>query len=239
MSLVRRAEGLWTADAPHRFFGLRLGARMTVLRLPDGTFLIHSPVAMTGALRDAVDALGAVAHVVSPNLYHHVYAGAWKAAYPHAKLHGPARLARKRRDLRFDAELSARADPAWGGALVPVPIDGCALHETVFVPPGVVDPRRRRRYLPRPTAGAHCSHSAEGSNVETVSVASPLNPAAVTDTTAAPETPGGTAKPRRVRFATTPFTATFTSDPSSCPPARRLRVDADLRDGGGEPSIDA
>lgn len=132
-----------------------------MLRLPDGTLLIHSPVAMTGALRDAVDALGAVAHFVSPNLYHHVYAGAWKAAYPHAKLHGPARLARKRRDLRFDAELSARADPAWGGALVPVPIDGCALHETVFVPPGVVDPRRRRRYLPRLTAGAHCSHSAD------------------------------------------------------------------------------
>ncbi len=48
---------LWVAEAPLRFLGLEVGARMTVVRLPDGRLLLHSPIAAAPALLDAVTAL--------------------------------------------------------------------------------------------------------------------------------------------------------------------------------------
>jgi hypothetical protein len=128
------ADGLWVADAPsHSMVGLRLGTRMTVVRLTNGSLLVHSPIALAPELRAAVDTLGRVGHVVCPNVYHHVYAGEWTAAYPAALLHGPAELAKKRTDLHFHAALAPTPHPDWTGILVPHPIDGCALHETVLL----------------------------------------------------------------------------------------------------------
>ena len=36
---------LWIADAPLRFLGLEVGARMTIVRLPGRKLLLHSPIA--------------------------------------------------------------------------------------------------------------------------------------------------------------------------------------------------
>lgn len=132
----REAEAVWTAALPaHRMMGIELGTRMTVVRLPSGELWVHSPIALDAALRADVDALGPVRHVVCPSLYHHVYAGAWAEAYPDALVHAAPGLRRKRSDLRIDEELGPEAHPSWGDALVPVPIEGCALGETVFVHP--------------------------------------------------------------------------------------------------------
>jgi len=136
MPLKQLADGLWVAHQPaHRYLGLRMGSRMTALRLPGGDLLLHSPVALDDATIAELRALGEVTHVVAPSLYHHVYAGDALAAFPGSILHAPAALARKRRDLTIDAPLSATPHPGWGGALVPVPIEGCMLNETVFVHP--------------------------------------------------------------------------------------------------------
>lgn len=129
------AEGLWAARAPaHTFMGLRIGARMTVVRLGGGALLVHSPIALTPALRRAIEALGAVRHVFAPNLYHHVYAGEHQRAWPDAKLHAPRGLERKRKDLRIDAVHGEGAPPAdWEGVLEPIAIEGSELRETVLV----------------------------------------------------------------------------------------------------------
>lgn len=133
--LDRVHEDLFVVATPHRFFGLQLGTKMTVVRLRDGSLLLHSPVAATPELKDAVARLGPVSHLVCPNLFHHSYAGEWVQACPDAQLHGPPELARKRPDLAFDHALGSTPPPDWEGALVPVPILGCMLHETVFVHP--------------------------------------------------------------------------------------------------------
>jgi hypothetical protein len=112
---------------------MRIGTRMSVVRLADGGLWVHSPIPISGELRAAVDALGPVRHVVAPSLFHHVSAGEWKAAYPGAALHGPARLARKRKDLSLDAKLEDAAAAPWATELAPVHIDGCMMDETVFV----------------------------------------------------------------------------------------------------------
>lgn len=129
------AEGLWTSSAPHRWIGLHLGTRMTVIRLSSGRLLLHSPVPITSELRAEIAALGSVAHIVCPNRYHHVYAGGAVAAFPGALLHGPAELRRKRPDLAFDADLGEAPHPEWKDDLVPLTIRGCLLGETVFFHP--------------------------------------------------------------------------------------------------------
>ncbi|MFK7988357.1 MAG: DUF4336 domain-containing protein [Sandaracinaceae bacterium] len=134
-TLERLDEGLYTASQHHSMLGLHLGARMTVAVLPGGGVFVHSPIAMTDALRAEVDAIGPVTHIVVPNLFHHVYAGPWIAAYPEAITHAPRGMRKKRPDLRVDEELGAQAHADWEGALVPHSIEGCMLGETVFVHP--------------------------------------------------------------------------------------------------------
>lgn len=131
--LVQHAEGLWTTAAPHRFLGLHLGTRMTVVRLPGGSLWLHSVVAVDDLLADEIQAHGPVGHIVIPNLYHHVYVSDAIQRWPAARVHAPAAMRRKRPELRIDAELSETPDPGWAGALVPVHIDGSMLDETVFV----------------------------------------------------------------------------------------------------------
>lgn len=133
--LVPFADGLWTASAPHRFMGLHLGARMTVARLADGSLLVHSPIALSPALKRAIDSLGEVRHVFAPNLYHHVYAGEHQRAWPGAKLHAPRGLAKKRPDLRVDVEHGGSAHPDFEGTLEPHTIEGSELRETVLLHP--------------------------------------------------------------------------------------------------------
>jgi hypothetical protein len=131
--LERIAEGLWVAATPHSYLGLRLGTRMTVVRLASGDVWVHSPVHLDDGLRAAVEAIGPVRHVVAPSLYHHLFAGEWRQAFAGATLYGPKALASKRKDLRLDATLEEARTAPWAAELAPVHIDGCLLDETVFV----------------------------------------------------------------------------------------------------------
>ncbi len=131
--LVQHADGLWSVAAAHRLLGIHLGTRMTVLRLPGGGLWLHSVVAIDDLLADEIQSHGPVKHIVLPDLYHHVYAIDAIQRWPAARVHAPAAMRRKRPELRIDADLGETPDPDWGGALVPVHIDGSLLDETVFV----------------------------------------------------------------------------------------------------------
>ena len=104
---------IWIVDRPQRFYGLPVGTRMTVMRLADGSLLLHSPVALDPELRRALDALGRVRFVVAPNRVHHLYAGDVARAYPEAQLWIAPGLERKRPDLRFVAVLGDEAPDPW------------------------------------------------------------------------------------------------------------------------------
>ena len=110
--------------------GLRLGTRMTLVRLPDKSLLVHSPVEPTAELRAAIDALGEVSLVVAPNAYHHVYAGHFAAAYPKAKLVGAKALRKKRPDLRLAQTLDEKGALPEGvvGVYVPSRLDETVLY---------------------------------------------------------------------------------------------------------------
>ena len=92
-SLVSFADGVWLCRTPVRFIGLRLTATMVVLRLADDSLLVYSPVALTPERRAEVEALGRVAHLYAPNLFHHRWLGDWTAAFPSARVHAPRGIA--------------------------------------------------------------------------------------------------------------------------------------------------
>ncbi len=78
MTMLRKiAPGVHVAEAPQRFGGVELGARMTVLEL-DGGLLVHSPLAVDpGQIADEVGTLGEPRWALAPNKFHHLYVGPW------------------------------------------------------------------------------------------------------------------------------------------------------------------
>src|SRR5512139_2579154 len=111
--LRQLAEDIWVAERPQRFYGLEVGTRMTVIRLADGSLLLHSPVSLDPNLRRELDAIGRVRFAVAPNRVHHLYAGEVRAAYPEARLWVAPGLDRKRPDLVFVGVLGDDAPAEW------------------------------------------------------------------------------------------------------------------------------
>jgi hypothetical protein len=127
-------DAIWIVDGPVvSFFGFPYPTRMTLVRLTDGGLWVCSPVRLDGDLRAAVERLGTVRHLVSPNKIHHLYLGEWAQAWPEAKLYAPPGLAKRRPDLKFAAELSDQPEAAWGADIDQVIFRGSfAMQEVVF-----------------------------------------------------------------------------------------------------------
>jgi hypothetical protein len=127
-------DELWVADGPVRsFYGFAYPTRMAVIRLDDGELFLWSPVRLDEGLRGEVDALGRVAHLVEPNALHHLFLPNWVEAYPNARAYAPPGLAKKRRDIAFDAQLGDAPQPAWAGQIEQIPLEGSVtLTEILF-----------------------------------------------------------------------------------------------------------
>jgi hypothetical protein len=127
-------QDIWIEDGPTvSFFGFPYPTRMTLVRLQDGSLWVCSPIQLTETLAREVTALGPVRHLVSPNKIHHLYLGEWRQRWPSARLYASPGLVRRRRDLRFDAELRDEPDPAWAACIDQVIFHGSpVLEEVVF-----------------------------------------------------------------------------------------------------------
>lgn len=130
------APNLWVAERPLKLAVGDIGARMTVLRLIGGGLVLHSPIRLDEPTRAALDALGPVVAVVAPSKVHHFFVGDYILAYPQARIFGPPGLARKRQDLRFDAELGDEPDALWRGEIEQHLFRGAPMmNEVVFFHP--------------------------------------------------------------------------------------------------------
>ena len=69
---------------------------MAVVRLSTGAVWVWSPIALTNELAGAVETIGPVGCIVSPNKLHHLFLPEWKDRWPDARLYAPPGLARKR-----------------------------------------------------------------------------------------------------------------------------------------------
>jgi len=84
----------------------------TLVRLPDRSLLLYSPIAIDDALAADIAALGEVANIVAPSLLHHLYVADAAVRWPRAILHGVPGLAQKRADVTVQRDLDRELDPA-------------------------------------------------------------------------------------------------------------------------------
>lgn len=99
------ADRIWCLERPVWFGGVRLRARTTVVRLDDGSLLLHTPAPPNDALTEALRAVGAVRWLVVPNCWHHLGAPAAAARFSEARVVGPATALRRNPLLRLDLDL--------------------------------------------------------------------------------------------------------------------------------------
>jgi hypothetical protein len=99
------AGRIWSLERPVWFGGARLRARTTVVRLDDGSLLLHTPAPPTDALVEELRALGPVRWLVVPNCWHHLGAPAAAARFPEAKVVGPDSALGRNRELRLDVNI--------------------------------------------------------------------------------------------------------------------------------------
>lgn len=136
------ADDIWCVDGPviHMALGpvhLPLPTRMVVVRLSTGGLWIWSPIAPSPELFAAIDALGPVEHLVSPNKVHYAGIPAWKQRYPQATAWASpgvrARARSQRIDVPFDADLDDAAPAAWSADIDQLVFRGSRyLEELVF-----------------------------------------------------------------------------------------------------------
>ena len=118
--------GVYTADRPFYWNKIDVGGRMTVIRLQSSSssssrggggggeeyeLVVHSPVGLDPPLIDALEKLGTVRHVISPNYEHVKYASQWADHYPDAKMWGCPGLMEREPEVRWTGEIPSGARP--------------------------------------------------------------------------------------------------------------------------------
>lgn len=105
--------GVYEAGRPFIWNSIDVGCRMTVIQLQGTTredsdrpdLFIHSPVGLDDRLVGALEKLGDVKHVVSPNYEHVKYAYQWAERYPDANIWGCPGLAEREPNVRWTGEI--------------------------------------------------------------------------------------------------------------------------------------
>ncbi len=133
--LLPFGQDLYLADGPTvSFFGCPYPTRMALVRLSSGKLWVWSPIALTKELADAMEAIGPVGYIVSPNKLHHLFLPQWRKRWPEARFYAPPGLAAKKPEVRFDAELGDLPDSPWSSDIDQAVFRGSfALNEVVFL----------------------------------------------------------------------------------------------------------
>ncbi len=125
-------DDLWVVDwRPVLPGGVDFPARMTVVRLPDGSLWLHSACTIDDTLAAQLAELGPVRHIVVPSLFHDLGGAGAKARYPDATLWSAPGWSTP---AGVDAvELADGAPEAWGGVIEGMRIAGAPrVNEVVF-----------------------------------------------------------------------------------------------------------
>lgn len=136
-------DDIGVVDGPFEYFTVAdirmpmpFTTRMTVVRLANGDLFLHSPIAFDAGLAAALDEMGTVRHLVSPNQWHYAHIGEWQRAFPGAiawASPGVRRRARARHiPVHFDRDLEPEPPPEWRAEIDQTLVPGGIFKEFVF-----------------------------------------------------------------------------------------------------------
>ncbi|OAB56170.1 hypothetical protein AY600_01905 [Phormidium willei BDU 130791] len=97
---------------------------MTVIRLPNGNLMLHSPCNISPEIKQAIDRIGKVAYIVAPGTYHYLHVPSAQQAFPEAETYICPGIESKCPDLEFDWILADRAPDVWKDDLEQVLVRG-------------------------------------------------------------------------------------------------------------------
>lgn len=80
------APGIWVGHQPLRVGGFEVGHRMTVIRLSDGSLVVHSPIEGNAHLAYEFTAIGEMKYIVAPSKMHDLHLEDWLMRFPEARL---------------------------------------------------------------------------------------------------------------------------------------------------------
>jgi len=137
------APNIWIVDGPVVNMTGPVGlcvpfpTRMTVVKLTSGELWCHSPTAPDSGLFAALDALGPIKHLISPNKLHYAHIAAWKQRYPEAIAWASPgvreRAASQHNQVAFDTNLGDTPPQAWADDIDQIRFRGSqVMEEFVF-----------------------------------------------------------------------------------------------------------
>jgi hypothetical protein len=74
---------VWALERPFTWLGIDVGSKATVVRLSDGSLWVHSPIELDADTKAAVDELGPVKFIVTPNYEHMKFAQQESRPWPY------------------------------------------------------------------------------------------------------------------------------------------------------------
>lgn len=116
MSLLQPfGNAIWICNGPRvRMMTIPFGTRMTVIELEAGRLWVHSPLAPSPEVYEAVDAMGSVEFIVAPNKIHSLGVAPWKERYPSAEVWVSPRFQKRHPDTPFDHIIGVTTPDDWG-----------------------------------------------------------------------------------------------------------------------------
>lgn len=124
-------ENIWIHDD---IINRTLRLRMTIVRLTSGGLWVHSPTALSAALKEEVDRIGPVVAIVAPNNAHNRFFINWSVAYPEAGRYVSRGIPRKLPELSAYQFIGDIAQKLWGDDLEFAVMSGVPLFdECVFL----------------------------------------------------------------------------------------------------------
>lgn len=126
--LEKLEENLWEVSG--NLPNMPMNRRMTLVRLADGSIVVHNAICMNEAEQAEIDAWGTVRYIIVPSGFHRIDAPRYAARYPDAKVvcPAPAKRAVESR-VRVDGDLSLiPKDPS----LTVETLAGCRIEEGVL-----------------------------------------------------------------------------------------------------------
>ncbi len=76
---------IWIIQYPIKYSGVKFNARTTLVKLDDGSILIHSPCRIDDDLKNDILKLGEVSYIIAPGNFHHLFVSLAQDAFPYAK----------------------------------------------------------------------------------------------------------------------------------------------------------
>lgn len=115
---------LWYVDMTYTKLRLAPIHRMIVIRLTDGSIILHNPIDLSTGLQDELSNIGPIKSIVCASPKYHQYLSDWWLSYPDALFYATPTLIQKRSDLNFDGALSNYTPLTWKHELLQTPLLG-------------------------------------------------------------------------------------------------------------------